>query len=255
MLICPPFPERSRRMKRHAFTLIELLVVISIIALLIGILLPALANARVSARTLTCLTDLKQVGVVYEIHRQDHDGYMLAPIVSGNRWAWYLSKEYPEGTNRPKTANSDVAVSLLICPEDEEPFNAPAPNNYAFYKLEQGGSYKYNMDAYSKGPRGWRSQGENRTTWDPNDDASWYGERDTLIVQPSNHAVLWDNDGPRISGLPNWTYRFDRDTWSSGLPDPERHGGVGNILYLDGHAASSQPEDITVDMVRWDGES
>ena len=243
-------------MVRNAFTLIELLVVISIIALLIGILLPALANARVTARTLTCLTDVKQVGLVYEIHRQDHDGYMLAPTAGGNLWTWFLSKEYPDGTNRPETRDSDVAISLLICPEDEEPFNAPAPNDYAFFKLEKGGSYKFNMDAYSKGPRGgWSAQGGARPGYDPNDNASWYGERDLVVIQPSNHVVLWDNEGPRIASATNWRYNFDRDTWSTRLPDPERHGGVGNILYLDGHAASSQPEDITVDMVRWDAGS
>lgn len=244
-------------MKRNAFTLIELLVVISIIALLIGILLPALGKARTTARTLTCLTDEKQVGLVYEIHRNDHDGYMLAPTAGNNLWTWYLSKEYPEGTNRPKTKDSDVAISLLICPADEQPYDAPAPNDYAFYKLERGGSYKYNMDAYSRGPGGgWTAQGGARLGLNANDNESWYGERDLIVLQPSDHVVIWDHEKPQVNGSGFIQYRFDRTNYiANGLPDPERHGGVGNILYLDGHAASLDPEEITVESVRWDNKS
>ena len=58
--------------KKHAFTLIELLVVIAIIALLIGILLPALSNARQSAKQLSCGAKLKQIGIATSLYLDDH---------------------------------------------------------------------------------------------------------------------------------------------------------------------------------------
>lgn len=66
---------------RCAFTLIELLVVIAVIALLIGILLPALAGARLSARSLTCGARLKQMGIATSMYLDDFDNALPQVIV------------------------------------------------------------------------------------------------------------------------------------------------------------------------------
>lgn len=78
-LICPKIHVRPGRLNRRAFTLIELLVVISIIALLIGILLPVLSNARESGRRASCLSNIRQVGLMHFTYANDHDSKLQTP--------------------------------------------------------------------------------------------------------------------------------------------------------------------------------
>lgn len=120
---------RSLHIRRQrAFTLVELLVVIGIIAVLIGILLPALNRARVAANKTQCLSNLRQMGVAFNIYLNRNKGHMPYYIWNSTQapagvpdpleWVW---RGYWFGV----LSDMGVQPGTLICPvaRDPIPFN------------------------------------------------------------------------------------------------------------------------------------
>ncbi|MEX2219653.1 MAG: prepilin-type N-terminal cleavage/methylation domain-containing protein [Phycisphaerales bacterium] len=103
-----PACVHPRRAPSPAFTLIELLVVIAIIALLIGILLPALAQAREAGRAVRCLANNKQIAAGYNIYAHDFKGRIWEAGTNTPVYRfWYAQPKNP--TQAISGANPAVA--------------------------------------------------------------------------------------------------------------------------------------------------
>ena len=105
--------------KNRAFTLIELLVVISIIALLMGILLPYLGTARERARRTACMANLHSISQAVFIYAQNNDNRLI-PGDSGVPWdVWGMKTEGEEFDNTHQKINLGHLISSDVLPKPE----------------------------------------------------------------------------------------------------------------------------------------
>ena len=234
-------------MKFKAFTLIELLVVIAIIAILASMLLPSLNKARQQAHKISCVNQLKQMGMADQMYESDHGRFAACLWSSNPRQQWY-------------TALADYAKSLFT---REDPTITSTYANGTAWPGHRMAVPLCPAAVSETGVTDWIYSG----TWNPWDPmATASGGRATL----GGYAHTWLN-GYMVSKRPEGDYQnlpssqilspsrkmaiadgyYYEGSWHSsdtnffklqgGTVSWTRHGGTAaNVLFFDGHAGALQ---------------
>ena len=202
---------------RKNFTLIELLVVIAIIAILAGMLLPALNKARASGQSANCKNSLKSIGTFISMYATSNDDWLPA-IYDGRRggnadaWIWpFLEKQ---GIGLPKQAYKYTGCATPR-PKIKEKADV-YDNQYDYGLFGYNGYLGYYTSTGAQGP------GYSQT----------YGAGKLVrVVSPSNKLLAGDTTRDLTLGY----IRYYEDYTQDGLG--WLHGGSANIVFIDGHVA------------------
>ncbi|MGI5925063.1 MAG: DUF1559 domain-containing protein [Lentisphaeria bacterium] len=175
--------------KRH-FTLIELLVVIAIIAILAAMLLPALAKARNKAQNMSCISNLKQIGLASNMYTDDNEPRIVSYSSSGNKETPYWGDSLLPYTGDLKVFKCPLNL-LAIKQKDTAPYAIWRYNDTGKPATNIGYSYGLNCWNYTDCARG----PQNRTTPE--------------IPKPSAVILISDGAGSSPSGIGAGAWSYD----------------------------------------------
>ncbi|QQE10084.1 type II secretion system protein [Planctomycetota bacterium] len=253
---------QSIRLRSRGFTLIELLVVISIIALLVGILLPALGAARSTAKSIQCKALVRQFGYANHMYANDNNNWMV-PVSS--RWTihdgidyinqrWILNKAFANymasgaGYSKDNVINGVASVGWtdeFTCPDSSKALDLTGEgrlywsysmNNYDYWiRYEANGAFGFAQEDYVH---------YNAST----SNCLIIGSQKLDSIKRSSQLVFM-TDGLRDAIRPAAhakyvTEDYDYDDKWSGIVAYRHPSHTANMVFIDGHAEGVSFESI-----------